>query len=161
MKKGTGIVLGYVFIFAYCSVADASSSDKLLTSLMMPLLDLVSIIVFIIARGLLAFAWPTIEKQVIAALVDTRREELGDTSTLGSRMRNQYRIVCEIAMKELWTKKQFIDVIKQTTNEMIKNEIEKEENGKLVIIVITSTIYFQMLRYMFFLCPPPPPPPLS
>ena len=52
--------------------------------------------------------------------------ELGDTPTLGSRMRNKYRIVCEIAMKEQWTKKQFIDQIKQTTNEMIKNEIEKE-----------------------------------
>ena len=101
----------------------------LLTSIGNPLLDMVCLVIFGLAKGLLTAVWPGIETQVIAALVDTRREELGDTSTLGSRMRNQYRLVCELAMKEMWTKEQFIESIKNTTNEMIKTEIEKEENG--------------------------------
>ena len=67
---------------------------------------------------------------VVYLYVDQRKEVLGDDSTLGSRMRNKYRIVCQISLRENWTKEQFITQIKQATNEMIKNEIDKTNEGK-------------------------------
>ena len=123
----TGMILGGIFIFAYCSVADASTSENLLTSLISPLFDLIADLMFVIARGMLAEGYPIVEKMVVQALVDLRKEELDETPTLGSRMRNRYRVVCKMAMREQWTKEQFVTQIKQATNEMIKNEIEREE----------------------------------
>jgi hypothetical protein len=128
----TGMILGYVFIYAYCSVADSSSSDTLLTSLMAPLLDLISIVTFVVARSMLAFVVPKVEQAVVNALVDLRKEELGESQSLGTRMRHKYRVVCRTAINEAWGKEQFIDTIKQATNEMIKLEIEKETGERLM-----------------------------
>ena len=128
----TGMILGYVFIYAYCSVADSSSSDTLLISLMSPFLDLITIVMFVVARSLLAFVVPKVEHAVMNALVDVRKEELGETQSLGTRMRHKYRAVCQTAINESWGKEQFIDTIKQATNEMIKLEIEKETGERLI-----------------------------
>ena len=99
---------------------------------MSPFLDLITIVMFVVARSLLAFVVPKVEHAVMNALVDVRKEELGETQSLGTRMRHKYRAVCQTAINESWGKEQFIDTIKQATNEMIKLEIEKETGERLI-----------------------------
>ncbi len=123
----TGMVLGYLFIFAFFSVADSSSSSNLLNSLLAPFFDVITIFVWIVTRVFLGKVWPVIENMVVGSLVDMRTEEVAGTESLGSQMRNKYRRICAIAMREEWSQQQFIDSIKEATDELIKSENIKQK----------------------------------
>ena len=73
----TGILLGYIFIFAYCSVADATTSDTLLMSLISPMVELISLLGLFITRVVvLAKIYPMIETKIVNALVGTYRLQI-------------------------------------------------------------------------------------